>query len=190
MDHNNVKADQDSWKNNAVQVAQRMAAQLLKWSPNAPASVVSGGGAQDVDAVVQVKSPTPGGLSITVTLSRLEGTTSNMWVVIGVTSGNGLLTINTPVKGDRLTSPTTITGTGSAFEGVVGQAFVLDHLYAAIGQAQVTGASNGKTTYSTTIPYTSSFKGGTQEGIVVVYMYSQADGSIATAAMQKVMLSA
>ena len=190
MDQNNVKAGQDSWKNNAVQVAQRMAAQFLKWSLNAQASVVSGGGAQDVDAVVQVKSPTPGGLSITVTLSRLEGNTSNMWVVIGVTSGNGLLTINTPVKGDRLTSPSTITGTGSAFEGVVGQAFVLDHLYTTIGQAQVTGASNGKTTYSTTIPYTSSFQGGTQEGIVVVYMYSQADGSIATAAMQKVMLSA
>jgi hypothetical protein len=36
----------------------------------------------------------------------------------------------------------------------------------------------------------STFQGGTQEGIVVVYMYSQADGSIATAAMQKVMLSA
>ena len=52
-----------------------------------------------------------------------------MWVVVGVTSGNGLLTINTPVKGDRLSSPTTITGTGSAFEGVIGQAFVLDHLY-------------------------------------------------------------
>jgi hypothetical protein len=190
MDQNAVKTGQDPWKNNPAQVAQRMAAQLLKWSPNAPASVVSGGGAQDVDAVVQVKSANPGGMSITVTLSRLEGNTSNMWVVIGVTSSNGLLTINTPVKGDRLTSPTTITGTGSAFEGVIGQAFVLDHLYAAIGQAQVVGASMGKTTYSTTIAYTSSFQGGTQEGIVVVYMYSQADGSIATAAMQKVMLSA
>ncbi len=100
-----------------------------------------------------------------------------MWVVIGVASGNGLLTISRPVVGDRLTSPTTITGTGSALEGV-------------IGQARVTGTSNGKTTYSTTINFTPSFQGGTQEGIVAVYMYSQADGSIATAAMQKVMLSA
>ena len=190
MDQNAVKTGQDPWKNNPVQVAQRMAVQLLKWSPNATASVVSGGGSQNVDAVVQVKSPYPGGMSINVTLSRLEGNTSNIWVVIGVTSGNGLLTINTPVKGDRLTSPTTITGSGSAFEGVIGQAFVLDHLYTTIGQAQVMGVSNGKTTYSTTIPYTSSFQNGTQEGIVVVYMYSQADGSIATAAMQKVMLSA
>jgi hypothetical protein len=190
MDQNTVKTGQDPWKNNAVQVAQRMAAQFLKWSPNATASVVSGGGPQDVDAVVQVKSPNPGGMSINVTLSRLEGNTANMWVVIGVTSDNGLLTINTPVKGDRLTSPTSIKGSGSAFEGVIGQAFVLDHLYAAIGQAQVLGVSNGKTTYSTTVAYTSSFQGGTQEGIVVVYMYSQADGSIATAAMQKVMLSA
>src|ERR1700693_3056926 len=94
MDQNTVKTGQDFWKNNAAQVAQ-----LLKWSPNAKASVVSGGGPQDVDAVVQVNSPNPGGMSINVTLSRLEGNTSNMWVVVGVTSGNGVLTINTPVKG-------------------------------------------------------------------------------------------
>lgn len=188
MDQHSVAAGQDLWKNNPVQVAQRMVAQFLKWSPLASANLVSGGGPQDVDALVQVKSPNPGGMSINATLSRLEGNTSNMWVVVGVTSGNGLLTITTPVKGDRLSSPATITGTGSAFEGVIGQAFVLDHLYATIGQARVLGASNGKTTYTVTVPYTSSFQGGTQEGIVAVYMYSQADGSIATAAMQKVML--
>ena len=190
MDQNMVRSGRDSWKNNAVQVSQRMAAQLLKWSPTAKASLVSGGGPQDVDAVVLVNSPNPGGMSIKVTLSRLEGNSSNLWVVVGVTSGNGLLSINTPVKGDRLTSPTTITGTGSAFEGVIGQAFILDHLYTNIGQAQVQGAGNGKTTYSTKVTFNSTFHGGTQEGIVVVFMYSQADGSIATAAIQKVMLSA
>jgi hypothetical protein len=186
-----VNSGQDTWKNDAIQVAQRMAAQFLKWSPNAVASIVSGGDPQDVDAVVQVKGPNPGDRSINVTLSRLEGKTSNMWVVIGVTSGDGSLTINTPVKGDRLTSPTTITGMGITFEGVIGQGFILDHLYNAIGQAQVSGTPGmGQATYSTTINYTSTFPDGTQEGIVVVYMYSAADGSIATAAMQKVMLSA
>jgi hypothetical protein len=190
MDQNNVKTGQDPWKTNAVQVAQRMATQLLKWPSNAAARLLSGGSPQDVDALVQVKSSSPGGLAINVTLSRLEGNTTNLWVVVSVTSSTGLLTITTPVKGDRLSSPTTITGTGSAFEGVIGRAFVLDHLYTAIGQTQVLGASNGKTTYRATVSYTSSFQGGTQEGIVVVFMYSQADGSIATAAMQKVLLSA
>jgi hypothetical protein len=56
------------------------------------------------------------------------------------------------------------------------------------GQAQALGTGNGKTAYSVTVRYTSSFTAGVQEGIVVVYMYSQADGSIATAAMQKAML--
>jgi hypothetical protein len=190
MDQNSVKAGQDLWRNNAVQVAQRMAAQLLKWPPNAAASLLSGGGPQDADAMVQVKSSHPGSLAINVTLSRLEGNTSNLWVVIDVTSSSGLLTITTPAKGDRLRSPTTISGTGSAFEGVIGQAFVLDHLYASIGQAQVPGTANGKTTYRTAVSYTSDFQGGIQEGVVVVFMYSQADGSIATAAMQKVLLSA
>lgn len=62
---------------------------------------------------------------------------------------------------------------------------MLDHLYSTIGQAKVTGASNGKTTYTTVVNYTSSFQGGTQEGVVIVYRYSQADGSIAMAAMVK-----
>jgi Immunoglobulin-like domain of bacterial spore germination len=189
-DQHAVNTGSAAWKTNAVQVAQRMAAQLLQWPVTSPASTVSGGSGQDVDAVVQVKGPNPGGMAVNVTLSRLEGNTSHMWVVIGVTSGNGVLTITTPVKGDRLTSPTTITGTGSAFEGVIGRAFILDHLYTAIGQAQVKGGSHGLTTYTVTLPYTSSFLSGTQEGIVVVYMYSLANGSIATAAMQKVMIGA
>jgi hypothetical protein len=67
---------------------------------------------------------------------------------------------------------------------------VLDHLYTTIGQAKVIGASNGKTAYTTPVNYASSFQDGVQEGVVIVYMYSQSDGSIATAAMMKVMLSA
>lgn len=182
MDQNAVRIGQDLWKTNAAQVAQKMATRILKWPSNAAASLLSGGGPQDVDALVQVKRSAPGGLAINVALSRLEGNTSS----------TGLLTITTPVKGDRLSSPVTISGTGSAFEGVIGQAFVLDHLYTAIGQVQVQvlGASNGKTTYRASVSYTSSFQDGTQEGIVIVFMHSRADGSIATAAMQKIMLSA
>ena len=191
MDQYQVKIGQDTWKNDAQQVAQRMAAQLLKWPANATTSIVSGGGSQDIDAVVQVKGPSRGDRSINVTLSRLNANASNMWNVIGVTSRDGSLTIKTPVQGERLTSPTTITGTGSAFEGVIGQAFVLDHLYSTIGQAQVLGTLGmGQTTYSTAISYTSSFHDGVQEGIVVISVNSPADGLIATAVMQKVMLSA
>ena len=186
VDQYAVQTGSDPWKTNAVQVAQRMAAQLLKWPANAQATLVSGGGPQDVDAAVQVKSPGPGGLGITVTLSRLEGKVSNIWEVIGVQSG--VLTISLPRPGVLLNSPATVAGKGSAFEGVIGQAFVLDHLYTTIGQAQVTGNGNGETTYTTTLPYTSSFQGGAQEGSVAVYMYSQANGSIATAAIVKVMI--
>ena len=160
-------------------MAKALAVQFMHWTRSLSTSVTSGGGAHDLYATVKVQEAAitgaqSGGPYINVTLSRLEGNTSNMWVVVGVTSGNGLLTITTPVKGDRLSSPTTITGSGSAFEGVIGRAFVLDHLSTTIGQAQVSGAGNGKTTYSVSVPYTSSFSAGTQEGIVAVYMYSHA----------------
>ena len=186
MDQKQVKMGKDPWKMVPAQVAQRLAVTFFKWAPNAPTSVVSGGGPQDVDAVVQVQSTYPGGGKINVKLSRLEGNTANMWVVIGVEDGNGLLTITSPQARDRMTSPITIKGAGSAFEGQIGQAFVLDHLSNSIGQAKVSGVSNGKTTYTTTVDYP---KVVFQEGVVAVYTYSQADGSIASAVMVKEMLS-
>ena len=70
------------------------------------------------------------------------------------------LTITSPKPQARLTSPVTIKGTGGAFEGEIGQAFILDHLYTTIGQAKVTGdIGMGSTTYTTKVSYTSSFRG-------------------------------
>jgi hypothetical protein len=84
-----------------------------------------------------------------------------------------------------------VTGTGTAFEGKIGIVRVLDHLYNDIGHADATGASgNGPTQFSTSVSYNSSFKGGAQEGLVVLYSYSNADGSIAGAVMLKELLSA
>ncbi|HCJ32760.1 MAG TPA: hypothetical protein DHV65_00445, partial [Ktedonobacter sp.] len=87
FDQRNVNAGQDTWKNDAAKVAQSMAVKLLKWSSSSQATIVSGGGSQNVDAVVQVKSTSPDHPVINVTLSRLEGDTHNMWVVITVADG-------------------------------------------------------------------------------------------------------
>jgi hypothetical protein len=62
-----------------------------------------------------------------VTLSRLEGNTHNMWVAIAMADGS-ILSITSPQKLALLSSPVTVTGTGSAFEGDVGTIYVLDHL--------------------------------------------------------------
>jgi len=65
----------------------------------------------------------------------------------------------------------------------------LDHLYTDIGHAAATGApGNGPTTFSANVAYTSTFKGGSEEGIVVLYAISNADGSIAAAVMVKELL--
>lgn len=189
LDQGAVNGGQDTWKNDPAKVAQQLAVKLLKWSVNAQATVVSGGGSQDVDATVQVHSTGPDHPTITVTLSRLEGNTHNMWVAIAVADGS-TMSITSPVKWDVLHSPVAVKGTGSAFEGDVGTVFVLDHLYNDIGHAKGVPASNGKTTFTATVPYTSTFKGGTQEGVLAYYTYSQADGAIAGAVIQKVLLSA
>ena len=188
-DQNMVTLGQDTWKNDPKQVAQRLAVKFFKWDPAAPTSILSGGGPKDVNATVQVKSTFFSGGTIHVKLSRLEGNTANMWVAIGVEDAQGFLTITTPKASDRLTSPITIKGTGSAFEGDIGQAYVLDHLYDVIGTARVRGAGMGQTPYTTTVNYNSTFKQGVQEGVVAVYAYSEADGSIWSAVMVKVLLS-
>jgi hypothetical protein len=190
-DQAQVNQGKDPWKLNAVQVANHMAADahLLNWPGNAPTTVVSGGGSSDSDAVVTVKNPTPVGNTIKVSLERLEGNTNGgIWEVVSVTAVG--MSITAPQSRDILTSPVKVTGTGNAFEGVIGSIGILDHLYTPIGHANVRGATgNGNTTFSTNVTYNSTFKGGKQEGIVVLYAANNAGSSIAAAVMIKDLLS-
>ena len=190
-DQAQVNQGKDPWKLNAVQVANHMAADahLLNWPGNAPTTVVSGGGSSDSDAVVTVKNPTPVGNTIKVSLERLEGNTNGgIWEVVSVIAVG--MSITTPQSRDILTSPVKVTGTGNAFEGVIGSIDILDHLYTPIGHANVRGATgNGNTTFSRNVTYNSTFKGGKQEGIVVLYAANNAGSSIAAAVMIKDLLS-
>lgn len=187
-----VNQGHQPWKLSAVMTAQALAAsnKLLQWGPNAPATILSGGGSHDAKGVAQVKSTKPGSGSIIVTMYRLEGNTNNgIWVVTRV-DANGM-TITTPVTSTSISSPLTVTGTGSAFEGKIGTVMVLDRFARPIGHATATGAvGNGNTTFSTNVVYSSDYHGGAQEGIVALYASSNADGSIAAAALVKVLISA
>jgi hypothetical protein len=189
-DQAKVGAGQDLWKLDAARTAVLFANSVLKWSTDAPAILLSGGGTQDLQAVVRVASTYPGGATITVTLSRFdEATTSGIWEVTQV-RGEAFMSLTSPQNGATLTSPVTATGTSSAFEGDAGTVFVLNHLSTPIGHGRAVPATQGKTTFTATVPYASSFQGGAVEGLIAFYVYSQADGSIATAALVKVLLSA
>jgi len=166
-----VNAGQNAWRNDPVQVAKLLAAQLMNWKGTLTTKVLSGGGPNDVSATIQVQGTPIQSLqpTIVVTLSRLKGNTHNIWEAIGVKDGTTLTLTNIP-SGSLITSPVTFTGTGSAFEAVIGQGVVYDHLFTNIGHAQLTGSPGmGIANYSIKVPYSSSFKGGAQEGIVVVY---------------------
>ena len=105
--------------------------------------------------------------------------------------GEAWMSITSPQNGATLTSPVTVTGTSRAFEGYAGTVFVLNHLYTEIGQARpVVAIGHGLTPFTGTVPYAPSFQGGAEEGIIALYAYSEADGSIATATLVKVLLSA
>jgi len=185
-----VNQGQDSWKLNAAAVALHMAtdAHLLNWPADSRTAVVSGGGASDENAVLTVKNSSPPGDTIRVSLARLErNTNKGIWEVVSVTA-NGI-SITSPQSRDILASPLKVTGTGNAFEGVIGTVHVLDHAYAPIGHAQVTGATgNGATTFSTMVSYTTTFKGGKQDGIVVLYAANNAGSSTGAAVMIKELL--
>ena len=189
-DQAQVNQGQDAWKLNAAQVANHMASDkhLLNWPTNTQTVVLSGGGSHDSDAVVTVKNPTPVGNTIKVSLQRLEGNTNGgLWEVVSVTASG--MSITSPQIRDILASPIHVTGTGNAFERVIGTVDVLDHLYAPIGHANVTGAiGNGSTTFSTNVAYNSTFKGGTQEGVVVLYAANNAGSSMGDAVMIKELL--
>ncbi|MBV8694228.1 MAG: hypothetical protein JO125_03445 [Chloroflexi bacterium] len=188
-DQQQVDQGQQSWKLHADMSAARLAATLLHWSLHAPTTIVSGGGPHDSKAEVIVKSTSPSGGSIKVSLSRLENNTNNgIWSATAVTSdGIGL---TSPPGRDYLSSPITITGNGNAPIGKIGSIVVLNHLYMDIGHADAVGTSNnGNTTFAAKVSFDSSFKSGYQEGLVVLYSYSNADGSIIGAVVEKELLS-
>lgn len=183
-DQQQVSQGQQSWKLHADTVAAMMANTLFKWSTNIPTSIVSGGGAHDQNAVVTIKRAADSSTTIRVSLSRLEGRANGIWLVTDVET-NGM-TLSTPKNRDLLSSPIAISGLDSTFAGHVGSVTVLDHLYNDIGHTNTSG--NNNTTFNTTLSYTSTFKVGTQEGVVALYSYN-ADGSIAGALLLKELLS-
>ena len=127
--------------------------------------------------------------TINVTLSRLEGKTNGgIWEAISVTADG--MSLTSPASHVVLSNPSSVKGTGNAFEGLIGQLMVLDHLYNTIGKTSAIGViGNGPTSFSTSLQYQSTFPAGIQEGILVLYAHSNANGSIAAAVMEKILVN-
>lgn len=189
IDQAQVNHGQTSWKLNAAEVASHMAADthLLKWPSNAPTTVISGGGSSDNEAEVTVKNPVSNKNTIKALLERLEGNTNGgIWEVVSVTTPG--MSIITPQSRDILTTPVNVSGTGNVFEGAIGKIDILDHLYTPIGQANVKEAiGNDNTPFSTNVIYNSTFKGGKQDGIVVLYATNNAGNSIAAVMIKELL---
>ena len=177
------------WRLSAVTTAQNFAEYVLGWDPNAPTTVVSGGGTHDARAVILVKNPSAGSATIRLSLSRLElNTNGGIWEVTDVETDG--MVLSSPQNAQQLTSPVQVTGINPAFAGKPTTIMVEDHDRTEIGQAAVTQASGtGKTHIATSLSYSSPFEGETQEGIIALYTY-MGNHIIAGVAMVKVLLSA
>ncbi len=172
------------WRLSAVTTAQNFAEFVLGWDPNTPTTVLSGGGTHDAKALLLVKNPSAGGATIKLSLSRLElNTNGGIWEVTDVATDG--MTIASPQNAQQLTSPVQVTGVNSAFAGKPNTITIFDHDRNEIGQ---TGPA-AKPSFSTSVPYTSSFQGETQEGVIALYTYT-GNHIIAGAVMVKVLLSA
>src|SRR6266849_2312223 len=177
------------WRLSAVTTAQNFAEFALGWNPNAPTTVLSGGGTHDAKALILVKNPSAGGATIKLSLSRLElNTNGGIWEVTDVATDG--MTIASPQNAQQLTSPVQVTGVDTAFTGKPTTIKVFDHTRTEIGQAAVTQSSGtGQPNISTSISFSSSFQGETQEGIIALYAYT-GNHVIAGAILVKVLLSA
>jgi hypothetical protein len=177
------------WRLSAVTTAQHFAEFVLRWGPDAPTTVQSGGGTHDAKALILLKNPSVGRATIKLALSRLElNTNGGIWEVTGVAT-NGM-TIASPQNAQQLTSPAQVTGIDTALTGKPATIKVFDHDLTEIGQAAVNQpGSIGKSTISTNISFSSPFTGEAQEGIIALYTYT-GNHTIAGAVMVKVLLGA
>jgi len=177
------------WRLSAVTTAQHFAEFVLGWDPNTPTTVLSGGGTHDAKALILAKNPSAGGATIKLSLSRLElNTNGGIWEVTDVATDG--MTIASPQSAQQLTSPVQVTGGDTAFPGKPTTITVFDHDLTKIGQAAVPQSrSIAKPTIATSISFSSSFQGETQEGIIALYAYT-GKHVIAGAVLVKVLLSA
>ncbi len=177
------------WRLSAVTTAQNFAEYVLGWDPNAPTTVVSGGGTHDARSVILINNPSAGSATIRLSLSRLElNTNGGIWEVTDVETDG--MAIASPQNAQQLTSPVQVKGVDMAFAGKPTTIMVFDHDRTEIGQAAVTQASGtGKTHIATSLSYSSPFEGETQEGIIALYTYT-GNHIIAGVVMVKVLLSA
>jgi len=191
LDQAAVTMGSDSWKLNAVQTTQH-ALKFLNRSATNPLRLLSGGGPHDLTATVQAAPyPQGGGVATTtITLKRLEGNTNGgIWEITAVQSKDFGITSPPFGPSTLIKSPVTVKGFGWQFEGEVGNVVIQDHLYTEIGREIASGTGGfTKSSFTVDVPYTSSFQGGAQEGIVV--LYENSGGGIPVVAMEKVLISA
>ena len=187
LDQAQVNSGQDSWKLSATQVAAHFAIDpaLLNWT-NVNASIANGGGSGDAEAVINISDATAATQTIALTMQRLEGNINGgIWEIVGVAASSASgLTITTPQSRDILTSPMTVTGTGSTGAGISNSIVILDHTYSNIGHATAQGA-NGSAAFSVTVPYVSTFKTGMQDGIVALIATNTASKTVVAVVMVK-----
>ncbi len=176
------------WRLDVVQSAQIFASTFLNWSPHVPVTVLSGGGLHDYKALVQVRNTAHGGGIVRISFTRLEGNNNGgLWEATSIEADG--VSITSPKSGQQTTSPLMVVGTSKALTGKLTKITVLDHNHADIALGTVIKAGTNKTmTFSSSIPYASSFLDGAQEGILALYVYNTR-GAIITVAMVKVLLT-
>ncbi|HEY7416858.1 MAG TPA: hypothetical protein VH593_16850, partial [Ktedonobacteraceae bacterium] len=164
----------DTWQLSAMETAQHFVAQFLRTAPtNPPAQLqlVSGGGARDLTAQVNVAFPNGAKLGpvTKMALKRLEGKANGVWEVTAVQAD--WMAISSPQSGlaTHVSNPVTVVGYGSQFESQVGTVYILDHLYNRVGQAFAMGSTGfGSGPFTVKVSYLSSFQEGAQEGIIAL----------------------
>jgi hypothetical protein len=145
---------QQTWKFQATATAQHMAQSLLGWNLNASATVVSGGGLQDTQALIDLKPTASSSQTIVVTLARLNAQVSGIWLVTHVTTAGLSLSSPDPQATDLVHSPLSVTGTGAVLAGSTGHVKLLDDRSNDLGEATVQSTSNqGNTMFSIHVHY-------------------------------------
>jgi len=176
------------WRLDVVQSARVFANTFLNWSRHVSITVLSGGGLHDYKALVQVRSTAHDSGIIRISFTRLEGNNNGgLWEATSIEADG--VSVTSPQSGQQTASPLKVAGTSKALTGKLTMITVLDHNHADIGHSTVIKTGTNKTTaFSSSVPYTSSFLDGAQEGILALYVYNTSD-AIITVAMVKVLLT-
>lgn len=172
----------NTWKTSFDAVALNLAHNVFHWSSASTTTVQYKPSAGIY--IVQINNLSPGGGGFVATMFRLDNVLTNILEVSKVVPVDVNTSISNPVSNATLSSPVTVSGSGTAASNLLGQVLVYNDILFTVGNSgNITSpTSSGVVSFSKSVSYHLN-QHGMQEGAIALFTTNQNNTSLSNQVM-------